>query len=115
MELAALAFLDQMNGFVRIGIIFGIAILAHLSVILLRRGSDFLVRIEALLRPPKARSVIGLITIVAIFGLYFAFLGFCLSEMGISLTAYFASAAVIRMAACFRSQWVVQDVVTGSR
>jgi small conductance mechanosensitive channel len=94
-------------------IILGIAAGSHLLVHLLRKGSGLLVSQASLDRHPKIRSVIGLVTSLAIFGLYFAAVGFCFDEMGLSLTAYFASATVIGLAVGFGSQGVVQDVVTG--
>lgn len=110
---AVLGFLEQVPGVARVGIILAIAGLAHVSVVLLRKGSLYLISRESLTRHPKVRSVLGLATSVAIFALYFAAIGFCFNEMGISLTAYFASATVIGLAVGFGSQGVVQDVVTG--
>ena len=45
--------------------------------------------------------------------LYFGALGLVLQELGVSLTAYLASASVLGLAIGFGSQGVVQDVVTG--
>lgn len=59
------------------------------------------------------RSIASLSTSVVIFVLYFGALGLILRELGVSLTAYLASASVIGLAVGFGSQGVVQDVVTG--
>jgi len=45
--------------------------------------------------------------------LYFVAVGLALEEMGVSLTAYLASASIIGLAVGFGSQGLVQDVVTG--
>ncbi len=113
MVIAWLDFLDQSPVLARIGIIAGIAGLAHLGVYLLRKISLYLLSQEGLDLYPKIRSVIGLVTSLLIFGLYFGAIGFGFNEMGVPLTAYFASATVIGLAVGFGSQGVVQDVVTG--
>jgi moderate conductance mechanosensitive channel len=68
---------------------------------------------KALAQRRKIRSIIGLIASVGIFVMYFTAAGYALREVGVSLTAYFASATVIGLAVGFGSQGVVQDVVTG--
>lgn len=113
MGIAWLNISEDSSLWVRIGIIAAIAVLAHFSVYLLRKVSLFLLSREGLSFRPKVRSVIGLATSIMIFGLYFAAVGYGFSEIGISLTAYFASATVIGLAVGFGSQGVVQDVVTG--
>lgn len=90
-----------------------IALAAHLAVALLRRVMVFVVARKELTSRPKARSIISLVTSVAVFVLYFAAVGYSLKEVGVSLTAYFASATVIGLAVGFGSQGLVQDVVTG--
>lgn len=112
MEEAA-ADLPQSSRLLRVALILGIAIGAHLVVVLLRKGSTFLIAREQLERHPKVRSILALVTSVATFAIYFAAIGFALQEFGVSLTAYFASATVIGLAVGFGSQGVVQDVVTG--
>src|SRR5690606_143283 len=52
-------------------------------------------------------------TSVAVFALYFLMIGFILSELGVSLAGYLATASVVGLAVGFGSQGVVQDVVTG--
>jgi small conductance mechanosensitive channel len=61
----------------------------------------------------KVRSILGLLTRISIFILYFAAVGIVLKEFGVSLTAYLASASVLGLAVGFGSQGLVQDVVTG--
>jgi small-conductance mechanosensitive channel len=48
-----------------------------------------------------------------VFIIYFLAIGYALKELGISLTAYVASASVIGLAVGFGSQGIVQDMVTG--
>jgi small conductance mechanosensitive channel len=45
--------------------------------------------------------------------IYFSAFGLILKELGVSVTAYLASASVIGLAVAFGSQGLVQDVVTG--
>ena len=54
-----------------------------------------------------------LVVSILTFSIYFTALGLILGELGISLTAYFASATVIGLAVGFGSQGLVQDVVIG--
>ena len=61
----------------------------------------------------KIKTITSFITSVAVFVLYFVAFGFVLSELGISLTTYFASASVIGLAVSFGLQGVVQDVIMG--
>ncbi len=90
-----------------------VAILAHLAVVLIRKLSAWLGRSQATASVRKLRTVITLATSMAVFAVYFAALGFVFNELGVPLTAYFASATVIGLAVGFGSQGVVQDVVTG--
>ena len=90
-----------------------VAVLAHLAVMLIRKLSGWLGRSQATASVRKLRTVITLATSMAVFAVYFAALGFVFNEVGVPLTAYFASATVIGLAVGFGSQGVVQDVVTG--
>lgn len=90
-----------------------VAIVAHLVVALIRKLSTWLGRSQATASIRKLRTVITLATSMAVFAVYFAALGFVFNELGVPLTAYFASATVIGLAVGFGSQGVVQDVVTG--
>jgi len=61
----------------------------------------------------KLKSLASLANSFIIFGLYFGAFGLILREMGVSLTAYLASASVVGLAIAFGFQGLVQDVVTG--
>ncbi len=97
----------------RVLILAGIAVLAHLLVLLLRRLSRTLLSTPGDRRFRKLRSVGTLATSIAMFVVYFLAVGLILREFGVSLTAYLASASVLGLAIGFGSQGVVQDVVTG--
>lgn len=92
--------------------ILAVSVAAHAAAVLLRGASRRLlltwVRSEA-----KVFTITGFATSVAIFAIYFAAIGFVLTELGISLTTYLASASVIGLAVSFGSQGVVQDVIMG--
>jgi small-conductance mechanosensitive channel len=97
----------------RVLLLVGIAVLAHGLALLIRnltlRASG---RVE-LKSFAKIRTIIHLISGLIIFAVYFAAFGRLLSEFGISLTAYMASASVIGLAVAFGSQSIVQDFITG--
>lgn len=98
----------------RVAWIVGLAVAAHLGVLLVRL---LVRRLMATNYPPrmqaKIRSVLALAGSVAVFAIYFSALGLVLSEFGVSMTAYFASTTIIGLAVGFGSQGMVQDVVTG--
>jgi small conductance mechanosensitive channel len=87
--------------------------IAHLSVIFIRKASHFLLISRHKYAGGKIKSVVSLLSSILIFSLYFTAIGFILRELGISLTAYLASASVVGLAVGFGSQGIVQDVVTG--
>lgn len=90
-----------------------LAIGAHTGVMLVRALGR---RLSAESRPRarrKFRSVVSLTSSTLIFTLYFGAFGLILRELGISLTAYFASASIFGLAVAFGSQGLIQDVVTG--
>ena len=90
-----------------------IALGAHLAVIIVKRiGRSFLVPLS-LKSNEKAVSLFSLLKSFLIFFLYFGAFGLILNELGVSLTAYLASASVIGLAVGFGSQGLVQDLVTG--
>lgn len=97
----------------RIFLIIAIAIGAHLLVLAVRMLGQRLMK--AMPKPvfAKGRSIISLLTSAVIFSLYFGAIGLILKELGVSLTAYLASASVMGLAVGFGSQGLVQDVVTG--
>lgn len=97
----------------RVVVIVLVALAAHLAVVGIRKLVGYLVSRDFSLRHPKARSLASLVTSVIVFSIYFWAVGFALSEFGVSLTAYLASATVIGLAVGFGSQGLVQDVVTG--
>ena len=86
---------------------------AHLAVRLVRTVSERIMARTMDRSFSKARTVNSLITSTLVFSLYFGALGWALTELGISLTAYLASASIIGLAVGFGSQGIVQDVVTG--
>lgn len=61
----------------------------------------------------KATSLLSLASSTLIFVFYFAAGGVLLTELGVPITAYLASATIIGLAVGFGSQGLVQDVVTG--
>jgi small-conductance mechanosensitive channel len=92
----------------------GIAGATHVLVILIKYVAARLTSTSSRdERIRKLRSLSTLITSVIVFTLYFLMTGFILSEFGVSLAAYLASASVVGLAIGFGSQGVVQDVVTG--
>lgn len=103
----------------RIAVIVVLAAAAHFLVLLVRRiGTWFLApdagpRADLARRRPKLASIVTLIVSAATFVIYFGALGLVLGELGISLTAYFASATVVGLAIGFGSQGLVQDIVIG--
>lgn len=68
---------------------------------------------EFIRRHNKFASIQTLLVSALTFVVYFGAIGLILSELGVSLTAYLASASVIGLAVGFGSQGLVQDVVTG--
>lgn len=90
----------------------GAAVAGHVLARVLRRIGRQVARARGRLTP-KIESIIGLSISAAVFAIYFAALGFVLTEFGVPISAYIASASVIGLAVAFGSQNVVQDVVTG--
>jgi small conductance mechanosensitive channel len=105
----------------RIVLIAGLAILAHLTVKLIRHISEWVInKSEAqknafgfVTQQPKFITLTRLIVSGITFISYFLALGFILQELGFNLTAYLASASVIGLAISFGSQGLVQDMVIG--
>ncbi len=97
----------------RIIIILIISVGAHIIVIVIRKISRFFVKSVSGKSIARLTSVTGLLTSILIFIIYFLALGYILKSVGISLTAYVASASIIGLAVGFGSQGIVQDVVTG--
>jgi small conductance mechanosensitive channel len=105
--------LSSLNYPWRIIVIIAVAIGAHLAVIMIRAIVKRLMAVIPNRSFAKVRSILGLLTRISIFILYFAAVGIVLKEFGVSLTAYLASASVLGLAVGFGSQGLVQDVVTG--
>jgi moderate conductance mechanosensitive channel len=106
----------------RIAVILVLAVAGHVAIGGLRRLS------ERILEPARARAssrqmferrhprlatVTGLVVSAVTFGLYFGAVGLVLDQLGVSLTAYLATATIIGLAVGFGLQGLVQDVVTG--
>lgn len=97
----------------RIFAIIAIAIASHVAVLILKAIAMRLMTAMPSRSFAKVRSILGLLTSISIFILYFAAAGIVLKQFGVSLTAYLASASVLGLAIGFGSQGLVQDVVTG--
>lgn len=103
-----------LSGWPRGLLIIALAIGAHLLVRLLKQlGHRFIAAGAARPGLSKPRTVASLAISTAVFSIYFAAVGMALAELGVSITAYLASASVIGLAVGFGSQGIVQDVVTG--
>lgn len=97
----------------RIGWILVIVVISHLAVRIVRAVSER-VMVHSMKRSfSKARTINSLVTSALVFILYFSAIGFILTELGVSLSAYLASASIIGLAVAFGSQGIVQDMVTG--
>lgn len=107
----------------RLVVIGGLAILAHVAVRAIRGVTERLlvpVRIPGVTRHqsvarrhPKVATITSLVVSALTFAIYFVALGLVLREFQISLTAYLATASVLGLAIGFGSQGLVQDVVIG--
>lgn len=89
------------------------AAVTHSLVVVIRQAAHWLLSKGPARRFAKLRTIGTLATSILVFTLYFTAGGFILTELGVSLTAYLASASVLGLAIGFGSQGVVQDVVTG--
>lgn len=89
-----------------------LAIGAHLLVLLLRT-IDRIVLYRITKKRAKWSSIHSLGFSILVFTVYFIALGRILMELGVSLTAYIASASVIGLAVGFGTQGLIQDVITG--
>lgn len=97
----------------RIGLIAVLAIGVHVAVRVVRAAAARLSAGRSRPSRRKIRSVVSLASSVMVFTLYFGAVGGILQQLGVSLTAYFASASIIGLAVAFGSQGMIQDVVTG--
>jgi small conductance mechanosensitive channel len=101
------------NSFGKIAYILLFAFAAHLLVLAIHRISRWFVSQRSVRTQPKTLSIASLTHSFIVFSIYFWVIGFILQTLGVSLTAYLASASVIGLAVGFGSQGLVQDVVTG--
>ena len=98
----------------KIPILIALVIGAHVVVILVRHlGSRIVTTKKRGSFWGKLRSIASIVTSGLVFVLYFLALGLILTEFGVSLTAYLASASIVGLAVGFGSQGLVQDVMTG--
>jgi len=95
----------------RILVILVIAAAAHVTVVVVRHLFQALLRSKPA-GHTKVQTLSHFASSVIIFILYFAAAGWILHELGVSLTAYVASATVIGFAVSFGSQGIIQDVIT---
>ncbi|MGD9993195.1 MAG: mechanosensitive ion channel family protein [Salinivirgaceae bacterium] len=85
---------------------------AHLIVLLIRT-IDRIILYPLTKKRAKWSSIQSLGFSILIFTVYFVAIGKILMELGVSLTAYIASASVIGLAVGFGTQGLIQDVITG--
>ncbi len=104
----------------RILLIIAVAVACRLIIALLRVASRFVIYSEwgplkflYSRHKNRAMTLHSLALNVAKYIVYFASLGFILTELGVNYTAYLASLSVIGLAIGFGSQGLVQDMVTG--
>lgn len=97
---------------VRLAVIVAVAIGAHLATRVIRTLSRRFLR-PRIRSESKLLTISGFVASLLVFVVYFASIGLVLSELGVSLTTYLASASVIGLAVSFGSQGMVQDVITG--
>jgi small-conductance mechanosensitive channel len=107
------AFLADLSIWQRVVLVLVVAATAHGFVYVTRKASSRAMSSTFAEHITKTRTIISIVTSGLIFTLYFAAGGFALSELGVSLTTYFASASIIGLAVAFGSQGLVQDVVSG--
>jgi small conductance mechanosensitive channel len=106
-------FLDDLAVWERALLVLAVAIAAHVLVYVVRLSSNRAMTSSVSTHISKWRTFVSLTTSILIFVLYFGAGGFALSELGVSLKTYFASASIIGLAVAFGSQGLVQDVVSG--
>ena len=84
--------LPSTGTFLRIVIILFVAAGAHRTVVIVRRIGDRILTAKRGVALRKLKSIASLATSIIVFSLYFGAFGFILHELGVSLTAYLASA-----------------------
>jgi len=108
---------------IRLLLIVGLVIFAHVTVKFIRRNSEWFVvqrntnhkKYPRFFKAEQSKfvTVFRLAVSAIIFVIYFVALGLILQEAGVNLTAYLASAGIIGLAISFGSQGLVQDIVSG--
>jgi len=106
-------FINGLSIPIRVFLIAAIMVGLHFSVILIRRISNKWMSSRVGAKLSKSRTISSLTTSALVFLIYFSALGLILSEFGVSLKAYLASASILGLAIGFGSQGLVQDVVNG--
>jgi len=114
-------FVHESSAGVRILLIVALAVLAHVTVKMVRHFSEWLLigghqqkgPFGVVTRKPKFITVTRLIVGVVVFAVYFAAIGLIMQEFGFSLATYLLSASVVGLAISFGSQGLVQDIVIG--
>jgi small-conductance mechanosensitive channel len=106
-------FLDETSSLARIAVIVAFILGLHVTVIAVRHLGNKFKLLASRARLSKLRTIASLATSTIVFLLYFIALGLILREIGVSLTAYLASASIMGLAIGFGSQGLVQDVVNG--
>lgn len=106
-------FMGSENTLGRVLVILFLALGSHGVVLMVKALWRHLMGFASSKPQSKFKSVASLTQSFLIFMLYFGAFGLILREMGVSLTAYLASASVLGLAIGFGSQGLVQDVVTG--
>lgn len=86
---------------------------AHIIVLLIRKLTNYWMSFQVKKNRRKAVSILSIFSSSLVFIIYFAAIGVALSEAGVPIAAYLASASIIGLAVGFGSQGLVQDVVTG--
>lgn len=112
----------QLPTALRILLIIGLAVAGHLLVQGIRWSAEHILaparsgrsaRMALARRYPKIASVTSLLVSGLTFSIYFVAVGFLLRELGISLTAYLATASIAGLAVAFGLQGLIQDIVIG--
>ena len=108
----SLRFIESHPLWLRLLIIVGLAVAAHTAAWGISRLTRGILR-RWFHHTDKPRTLIQFGTSVVIATTYFVALGFGLTEIGLPVGTYIASATVLGLAFSFGSQLLVQDVISG--
>lgn len=97
----------------RLLLLLSVAIAAHALVTVIRSVSSYAIKHSSERNYRRTVSLISLLSSSSIFLIYFAGVGVALSELGVPIAGYLASASIIGLAVGFGSQGLVQDIVSG--